>query len=189
MNLSLELSAIRNNNNNYNGVNQHLINKTNDLFDFNIDFINEYDIIFIIISILSILISISAIFYLDLKRLNRAIFFVVLNFLFVVGEIALITSSFLSLSKFQIHNQITINSFKKYNDNNTLSQILIFLSTKIFNSSQTHIISIICLFIALSILKFVTIPITLLTLWPSSNHRITPTSYNHHDSIISNNNK
>lgn len=151
---------------------QQITNKEiNHLFDFNLNFINQQSILFIITSILSILLSISAIFYLDLKRLNRAIFYVVLNFLFVVVEIALITLSFLSLNKFQIHNQMIINSIKKYNNTDNIDnidniyQIIIFIN----NSSQTQIISIICLFIALSILKFVTIPITLFTLWPFSS--------------------
>ena len=133
-----------------------------------------------VLSISSILLSVSVIFYLDVKRLNRAILYVVLNFLFILAEIALITSSFLSLNKFQIHNQMTINSIKKYDD----TQLLIFLSTKMFNSSQSHIMSIICLFIALSILKFVTIPMTLLTLWTNTHHQ----QHQHSTPITNNNN-
>ena len=152
------------------GVNKYYLkNRIIELYIFNINFIDEWNMIFVILSFLCILLSVSAIFYLNTKRMKSVVIYVVFNFLFVIAEIVLVTSSMLTLNKFQNHNQIIINSIKKYDD----KQLLMLFVKKIFNSSQSHIMILICLFIALSILKFVTIPITLLTLSSSTKKETT----------------
>eukprot|EP00484_Ammonia_sp_Unknown_P018930 CAMPEP_0197027224 /NCGR_PEP_ID=MMETSP1384-20130603/7171_1 /TAXON_ID=29189 /ORGANISM="Ammonia sp." /LENGTH=507 /DNA_ID=CAMNT_0042456037 /DNA_START=965 /DNA_END=2488 /DNA_ORIENTATION=- len=169
---STQLSAIRTlaqQLTNY-GVHKHLKSKLIELMSVHTDFMDEWHILFLVSCTASIVLAICAIFCLDLKRINRIICYSVVNIILLLVEIILTVTAFLECSKFQTHNQGIITAFYQYNHTAAHTQLFTEVAGKIMYSSQIQMMLIICLFIACSILKFVSIPITFsLIISPNSN--------------------
>ena len=147
-----------------NGLPNDTQNKIESHMNENILFIKHWHYVFIIIALVSILISFQSFFSLNVTKPRAFLFYISINFILSLIDFTVVSTVLFGFKKFNITTLQLLNDLNESNDN--LMQTIVIIVDQTSYGIKQHMIMMVCLLISGGMMKLLLMPTAFCVLWP-----------------------